>query len=386
MEQLEALKSELAIVRSEKGSGSVTTTAAYDSVDFRSSEVFESNQPVLSENASILATMNNMSLGSLHIPECSPSEGESDIDKKAYEHWKEVLVASFNLVRAQDERAKMDIFRIKAGPKLLEIMQGTSSVPEMPNECTHPFSNAIARLDQYFGSRTYIIGQRGKLMNMVQRDGESNLAFVRRVAAAAKLCGYKCDEEMEAVVRTIVKGTADSRVRVLAHRNWVNQGDLNSLIEMVRDREMELFNEQEYQKHNRQNNSVIATVTQSTYTRPASRRGPGRGAGPRYRGNQRGRGTYRRERASIEGSSRGSCWRCASIYHEASNCPNLDKVCHNCKRRGHLARTCATQPQVGAGQKRQLNEPADEESKPKIAAITQNGEEDEKKVHDSDVE
>lgn len=331
------------------------------------------------ENESLLATVSNMSLGSLNIPECRPSEGETDVDKKAYEQWKEILNASFNLVRATNEQARMDIFRIKAGSKLLEVMQGTASTEGMPDERTTPFSNAIARLDQYFGSRTYIIGQRGKLISMVQLGGESNIAFVRRVAAAAKLCGYKSDEEMEAVVRTIVRGTADSRVRVLAQRNWVNQGDINSLIALVRDREMEILNEEEYQKTNRPTCSTIAAITQ-----PAAPHFPfRRGMGSRPRGIHRGRRIFQQGQTRNQGTSRNVCWRCASIYHGPSECPSQDKVCHNCNRRGHLSRCCTIMSRLGVGQKRPHDDSADKEPQPKIAAITQNGEENIEQVLDN---
>lgn len=330
-------------------------------------------------NESLWATVNHMSLGSLNIPECKPSDGETDIDKKAYEHWKEIVTASFNLVRATDEHAKMDIFRIKAGTKLLEVMQGTSTTADMPDERNLPFSNAIARLDKYFGSRTYIIGQRGKLMNTVQLKGESNISFVRRVAAAAKLCDYKGEEEMEAIVRTIVKGTTDSRVRILAHRNWVSQGDMNSLIAMVHDREMEISNEEEYQKLNRPISSTIAAVSQPTEPRGQFRRA----TGPRFKGNQRGRGAYHRGQCHNQGLSRSACWRCASMYHGPADCPNIDKVCHNCNRRGHLARTCSALSRQGIGQKRPHEEPEEEEPRPKLAAITQNGEDNADKVQDN---
>ncbi|XP_062557922.1 uncharacterized protein LOC134222782 [Armigeres subalbatus] len=379
-EQLSALKAELATVRAEKRRplrALEATTEDNDSVNFKPSECFESRPSTSSGNESLLATMSNMSFGSLNIPECRPSDGETDVDKKAYEHWKEILTASFNLVRATDERSKMDIFRIKAGPKLLEVMQGTSSTTDMPGEQSHPFSNAMARLDHYFGSRTYIIGQRGKLMNTTQHSEESSVSFVRRVAAAAKLCGYACDEEMEAVVRTIVKGTSDSRVRVLAHRNWVNQGDMNSLISMVRDREMEMFNEEEYQKLTRQNSATVAAVMETPEQRLPYRRG----TRLRFRGAQRGRGIFRRGSAQIQGRARASCWRCASMYHDPATCPNLDKVCHNCKRRGHLARMCASQPAFGIGSKRASNDPGDGEPQPKIAAIKQNGEEHDEMVN-----
>lgn len=385
LEELAAIKSELASVRLEKEQllqGSEASTADNDAVNFRSGSDTDVHQSASVGNESLLATMSNMSLGSLNIPECKPSDGEADVDKKAYEHWKEIVNASFNLVRATDERAKMDIFRIKAGPKLLEVMQGTSSTADMPDEQSRPFSNAVARLDHYFGSRTYIIGQRSKLMNTAQRSGEASVSFVRRVGAAAKLCGYKNDEEMEAIVRTIVKGTTDSRVRVLAHRNWVNQGDMNSLIAMVSDREMEIFNEEEYQKLNRQSCAPIAAVREHSEPGTSSRRG----FGSKFRGIQRSRGTFRRGHAQSQGSSRNACWRCASMYHEPSACPNLDKVCHNCKRRGHLARSCSNVPKFGAGQKRAAIEQGEGEPRPKIAAIKQNGEEVEEKVMEDNLE
>lgn len=220
-------------------------------------------------------------------------------------------------------------------------------------------------------------------MNTVQQKDESSVSFVRRVAAAAKLCCYKNDEKMEAVVRTIVKGTSDSRVRVLAHRNWVNQGDMNSLIALVRDREMEIFNKQEYQKLNRPSCSPIAAVMDQTESRTPSRRG----FGSRFSSTQRGRGTFRRGHAQYQGTSRSACWRCASLYHEPSACPNIDKVCHNCKRRGHLARSCASVPKFAPGQKRSAIEPGEDEPRPKVAAIKQNGEENFEKVADNlDVE
>lgn len=381
LEEISALKLELATIRTDKQQAfqDFDANLRNDAVDFELSEASH-HQSTSSGSGSLLATMSNMSLSSLNIPECKPSKGETDIDKKAYEHWKEILSASFNLVHATDEQAKMDIFRIKAGPKLLEVMQGTSSTAEMPDPRNKPFSNALARLDNYYGSRTYIIGQRGKLMNMVQQSGESSVSFVRRVSASAKLCGYKTEEEMEAVVRTIVKGTIDSRVRVLAHRNWVNQGDVNSLIALVHDREMEILNEEEYQKVNRQNTVTIAAVTQSADSRAQFRRGTGSG----YRGIQRGRGAFHRGRAHYQGPSRKACWRCASIYHDASGCPNIDKVCHNCKRRGHLARSCTLSPQVAVGHKRTHTAAGEGEPVPKIAAITQSGEEDEVKVMEAE--
>ncbi|XP_062705131.1 uncharacterized protein LOC134287385 [Aedes albopictus] len=110
-----------------------------------------------------------MSLGALNIPECSPSDGETEIDRKAYEHWRKILDASLDLMKSTDERTKIGIFKIKAGAKLLEVFESTKTSPGMPDEILEPYGNAIARLNEYFGSRTYMMSQRSKLLNMTQK-------------------------------------------------------------------------------------------------------------------------------------------------------------------------------------------------------------------------
>lgn len=190
-------------------------------------------------NELLMSSMSNWTLGALNMPECVPSEGESEIDKRAYEYWKEIMISSLELIHAADEQTKFHVFKIKAGAKLRELFHTTTTLPGMPDEKFEPFSNAMARLNDYFGSRTYILSQRGKLITMHQSSIESSSEFVRRVASAAKLCGYGPDEEMEAVVRAITTGANDSKVRVLAHRNWVKQGSIKDLFDSVRDREIE---------------------------------------------------------------------------------------------------------------------------------------------------
>ncbi|XP_062556990.1 uncharacterized protein LOC134221833 [Armigeres subalbatus] len=230
--------------------------------------VFESKQASSSNvrDDTLLSTMNSLTLGTLNIPMCTPSEGETEIDKRAFEYWKDMLVSSLQLINAADEHTKFGVFKIKSGPKLREIFQTTSTSPGMPDEKSAPFSNALARLDEYYGSRAYTLSQRGKLMMLSQEASESSIGFVRRVASAAKLCNYGPDEEMEAVVRVVTKGASDGRVRVLAHRNWVKQGTMKDLIDLVRDREIERTNEEEFQRvHGQGGTSMIAAVSQPGY-------------------------------------------------------------------------------------------------------------------------
>lgn len=367
MEELSFVRAEFAQIRNEK-----------DAILASTSSLASTNKPMVLEptssragseeitatvSSTLLASVNNMSLSTMSIPECKPSDGEAEIDRKGYEYWKNIAVASLNLIQAADEFTKMDVFKIKAGAKLLELLQGIKSSAEMPDAKQFPFSNALARLDGYFGSRAYMLSQRSKLINMMQQTSETNIQFVRRVATSAKLCGYeKEDDEMEAMARTLIKNSTDQRVRILAHRNWIKQGSLSDLIGDVRDYETERTNEQEFQRIRQpQGSASIAAISNMEGRGQLFRNNTGRF-------NNRGRGYFSRGPSFRREMPRKACWRCASIYHVPAQCPNIEKVCHTCNRRGHLARCCLEQNQLDKSTKR-LAGPDDEAPPRKIAAI-----------------
>ena len=83
---------------------------------------------------------------------------------------------------------------------------------------------------------------------------------------------------MESVMRTITKGALDSRVRKLAHRNWVRQGSIKDLVDAVQDSEIEKLNEEEFMKTQQRNSAsssgaaVIAAVERYSHV-PSFRQG-----------------------------------------------------------------------------------------------------------------
>lgn len=310
----------------------------------------------------LMTTMNNMTISSLNVPECKPSEGETEIDKAAFEHWKEVLMSALDLIAATDERSKMAIFKIKAGPKLLEIFNSTVTTEDMPDEYETPFTNAIFRVDEYFGSRAYTLTQRSKLLTMSQRTNEASIQFIRRVGAAAKLCNYRSDEENEAIMRTVTKGAVDARVRTLAHRNWFSQRSLKELIDSVRDWEVEQSNENDFRRSHGQRVASAAAVSVESNDRFGQQSvpkivnavnwnsGDRRAEGSWYNGERRsnsrgglgggsrGRGASRPFNQSSPAQSR--CWRCGSIFHTENDCRAKHKACNSCGKLGHISRVC----------------------------------------------
>ncbi|XP_055542245.1 uncharacterized protein LOC129727953 isoform X2 [Wyeomyia smithii] len=239
--ELSRVKAELEMMRLEKEKlCQILANRDHEENEFYTAKSSTMREEQATTNETFLTTMSNMSRSTLNIPECAPIAGETELNKRSYDHWKNVLNASMNLIQATDESTKMNLFRIKAGPLLLELLDGTNTQEEMPDEKQYPFLNAIARLDAHFDSRAYVLSQRSKLANMVQSNGESNIQYVQRVAAASKLCSYKQDEEFEAISRTVTRGSTDSRIRTFAYRVLINGGSLNDLMDRVRSREVEL--------------------------------------------------------------------------------------------------------------------------------------------------
>ncbi|EDS30014.1 conserved hypothetical protein [Culex quinquefasciatus] len=127
--------------------------------------------------------MTVMSFESLQITECKPSEGEEDISKKAFEQWRSVLESAMKIAGIEEEDAKSNVFKMKAGSKLMDVLEGVSD-NGAPDEDQFPYSNAMFKLEQHFSSRDFVLLRRQKLRAMVQGDGKSDFVYVKRLIFA----------------------------------------------------------------------------------------------------------------------------------------------------------------------------------------------------------
>lgn len=344
-------------------------------------------------DASFRMSMNNLSFASLNIPECKPIEGEEDVDRRSFEQWKDLLEASMQLVGVTDEYTKIRLLKIKAGPKLLSVLESTNSPADAPNRETHPYSNAIIRLQNFFGSRDYRLMQRQKLRSMTQNTGENDMKYVKRIIAAAKLCDFNEEQLLENVAYVIQSHAFNSKIREISRKILRKGSSVANLLDKVQACELERIHEDVYQQnHLQQRNNIVAAVTCEQQGGNENQQGsiyhvmrnanyPQRNVNPRQQAfgrwqPNRGRGALNRrgfERRSTT-NNRSTCWRCTSPFHTETHCYATEKICRNCQQKGHIERAC-TEVQSSSTSRRQNNVVVDEPPVKvrKVAAIT-NGE------------
>lgn len=339
-----------------------------------------------SGNGSLSASMSGLSFASLNITECKPTEGEDEIDRKSFENWRDLLEASMKLVGAVDEETKMSIFRIKAGSKLLEILEGTISSPSTPSAEIAPYSNAMKRLVDHFGSRDYCLLQRQKLRSLTQGVNESDLKYVKRVVSSARLCNFSDDQFLENVAEVIQYHALSLKVREMGRKILRKGGTIPELLEKVRAFEMDRFNEEVFAKTHRPLQAEVSVI--STSKPPVSDRAHVHN--PRF-GVDRSRPTYQSAKAlsNQERSSKNQplsgnrypyrgdgaldtkqkqCFRCLSRLHPHYECPVAGRVCRNCLCKGHIARAC-TEPRGPSKRKPTVDSEAQDGPAPKKIAL-----------------
>nr|XP_029719370.1 uncharacterized protein LOC115261611 [Aedes albopictus] len=282
---------------------------------------------------------------------------------------------------------KINIFKIKAGSQLLDILEGSVTNSDSPDIRSAPYSNAIHRLGTFFGSRDYSFMQRQKLRSMVQKQGETDSKYVKRVIAAAKLCDFGDSALAEQVADSIQAHASNHKVREMARKFLRKGGQLGELLDKTRALEMDQLNEEIYVKSHQPTNEqaqVAAVAVQKprydsyNNSRPSSQ-GTARNNQPRSSSNwrgQRGRGFVRREYVRGATSREVTCWRCLGNRHNATECWSIQKTCHNCQRMGHVARACRRLASPGPMKRR--NSGGDNEVAPpsKKAAFVKRGDDE----------
>lgn len=324
--------------------------------------------------------LTTMSFASLQVTECKPSDGGQDVDRKSFEQWREQFEAALMFAGVFDEVMKFNAFKMKAGFKLLELLNRTISDETTPEQQLSPYSSAIQRLDNFYRSRDYTLLQRQKLRSTTQLRGEEDLDYVKRVVGMVKLCGYPEEQELEMVTDVIQSSAENPKVREVARKYSRKGGVLAVFMNKVEACINDMRSEANYALTHQK----AAEVAAVSYGRPTEHEfrpgGYNRGASSNQRGVSgyqggyqsrpgsfsRGSSTYQygassyqsrngnmiRGRGQVRGGFGGlgpsrydgyraePCWRCTSHYHAPEECFCATKTCRRCGIRGHLERAC----------------------------------------------
>lgn len=303
------------------------------------------------EESRFLSSVNQLSVASINVPECKGTDNEP-IHRQTFELWKDLLVDSLKLAGIDEEATMYTVFKVKAGPRLLDIFRNTKTQADAPDPDTAPFSNAMHRLKTYFGSGSDVMLMRRRLALMVQKGNETDLNYIVRVGSTARLCEFENDKEFEEIVSTVAEHARSRDVRTAALKMISRQGSFTDLVDKVRELEAIQLNEDYVkQKHGRERENLAPALV-------APVRSPQVWEAPRFpRGNMnfRGypgrRGSWRAPRgrypsANVQSRPQNQplagerCWRCYSVYHTGDICNVKDKTCHKCGLVGHIQRAC----------------------------------------------
>lgn len=309
-----------------------------------------------------------LSLASIIIPECTPSTDDDEIHRQTFETWMELFNDMMDLAGVSDERTKFVVFKVKAGPRLLEILRNTVSTLETPSIVLNPLENAICRLQNYFSSGSYLMLQRRRLSAMAQLPEESDRSFVLRVAETARYCGYGEGLIRDEVINVVSQRARDREVRAVAVTLIGVENNFTLLMNKIREMLAIRINEEAALMALKQQPMLVAPIRVDRSRGDRDRYKP-------YEVSQRAGGSqlYRQPRPEYQQPRLESaekkpayrrCWRCGNPDHEPEVCWAIRKRCNKCDEVGHIQRVCR-QP----GSKRRTESVSRPDSKGKQIAL-----------------
>lgn len=311
------------------------------------------NAETTMEVTRFMSSVNQISVSTVNVPECKPSVEGEEIGKFEFESWKDLLLDSLTLAGITDEATRFIVFKVKAGSKLMEIYKNTKTTVDDPDPDVHPFMNALHRLKHYFGSGSDIMLQRRKLALMAQKQDESDLSYIMRVGATARMCEFGVEKEFEEVVSTVAEHARSREVRTMALKMLSRKGTLTDLVDKVREIQavnMNEDNKSNYRfRHGTPEQAAVASVrigqgrnNRQDFIRSSTSHG--RFENQQYRRNH----DLSSRRPGWKNTEGERCFRCNSMFHKPNDCFAIDKTCLKCGRKGHFKRACKTLIRTGS--------------------------------------
>lgn len=293
------------------------------------------------EESAIQSAIEKSSLSKnlLHIDPCKPSEGSNTISAANYQRWQKLLLRT---TESLTEEEKESFFLKSAGPELMDILEMLTDQSQDSASET-PFSDILSCLDTYFksdGVKTEACSE-FEAMKRNASKGESNVAYLDRIAKAAKNCGFAAHEFDKRLMTVVARNTDDERVRKAAievdfngkyrtyvqFRNHLRHLDLVQNIGLANVKASTPSKELSVHAVEGAHSSKMARSSYQPYgARSFNFRDPSRARPAPF---MRSEGDLRFKQ----------CHRCGG-GHDAASCPCRMNTCFKCGRVGHMKAMC----------------------------------------------
>lgn len=157
----------------------------------------------------------SLSKNLMHIESYKPAEGSDAISTANYRRWRKMLM---RITEALNEEEKESFFLRSAGPYLMDICEMLADQQPDTGESETPFSDTILSLDKYFDSDGVKNEARAEFESMKRNTSknESNVAYLDRLARAAKNCGFPHDEIDKKLMTVVARNIDDEGIRKAA--------------------------------------------------------------------------------------------------------------------------------------------------------------------------
>lgn len=276
----------------------------------------------------------------LHIEPCKPAEGSDTISAATYRRWRKMLLTTTELL---SEEEKESFFLRSAGPKLMDIYEMLTDTSRDADPSQTPFTDTLSCLDKYFDSDGVKIEACSEFEAMRRNSamGETNIAYLDRLARAAKNCGFATHEFDKRLMTTLARNTDDESIRKAAidvdfngkYRSYVQFRNHLRHMELVKNIGLNNRKEVSFKKEvpvhaieGERSGGMSRSSYQPFSGRSFNFRDPSRARPSSFSNNDE------KFRTKI-------CHRCGNS-HDPSDCPCRQNTCFKCGRVGHMKVMC----------------------------------------------
>lgn len=283
----------------------------------------------------------------IKIRPCVTDEAKAAITRREFTEWRSQTLLA---VKNMSDHDAYFLIRRGGGKQLMGLLDSLDIEGDIAED-VEPFKRSIEALDKHFNEHQNTLASTIRFRSTFAIKGETNVTYINRLLAEAKLCGFPKNTIGMEVVATILTNSRSEQLKIKA-----TEPDIT--LEKLRMFASQIDVAEGFNKSNKEQEKKFAAVNQlktkrrqgsessdeSDPPRPARKQRREVKQEDRYdRDNDGRRGYHRPPQPSRNMGARNKtsvCFRCLSKSHEQYNCKAKHEKCRFCDKVGHTERAC----------------------------------------------